>query len=948
MQVQGRKSILFFAVVLGCLAAAGPLIAQEYSFRYYGVEEGLTNLAVKVLFQDRAGFLWAGTENGVFRYDGQRFQRYGSDEGLPHEVVLSLGEAPDGSVMAGYRGGLYRQNGHRFEAVPLAGAGIDSYSAIQFDGKNRTFIGTDRGLIVATSSPEGSGLTLRTIPTPAGADAPETHGVFLEAGAVWYGCGSGLCRMIGEKVAVYGEAAGLPKGNWMSIRRDGRGDLWVHDLKKFAVMRYETTSFDPANPGFPQTAGGGQLEVDAGGRLLVPTIEGLTISENGRFRTVGKSENLHSVVYAVLQDREGSIWLGLAGHGLARWRGYREWEGFTGGSGLSSELIYAILPLENGTVLAGTEDGLFAGRKIGDRWTWKRHPAVGRMPVHALQLEQGGSIWIGTERNGAARIDSRSSRIQWFRQEQGLTGISPFALALDRSHRIWAATEKGLFVAQLSDKVFHRVEDVPAVNCWAVTEGPDGRILVGTSAGLFWLEGEKWRRISTADGLRHDIVLSVAEGKPGEVWVGYWFSGNVTRIRIDGGHLSMTDYGSAQGLRGEMSYFLAFDARGRLWVGTDQGVKVWDGAVWKQYNHEDGLIWDDCDLQGFAADADGAVWIGTSGGLAHFTPASSTREAQPPAVVFTKLTVGKTNIEKSSPISVGYTSNSLMAGYSALTFVREGSRLYRYRLQPLFSDWRETSLSELQFPGLPPNDYHLEVQARDGSGAWSKKAAEFAFEIRLPWWRRWWFFLLLVLTIAGVLLGILDRKNKRHLRMQRELEAQRELYIHATCDDLTGLWNRRMILELMDRELGRTRREHQPFAVAIVDLDLFKKVNDTHGHTAGDTVLHETAVALQSQLRSYDFIGRYGGEEFLVLLPGCTTEEAFAIAGRLRTTIAAVPVHLAGVEVFVTVSIGLASSADSGLDSAALIEAADEALYRAKAGGRDRVEVFGEPVAIPG
>jgi ligand-binding sensor domain-containing protein len=112
--------------MLACLTLAAPVKAQQYSFRYYGAEDGLTNAAVKVLFQDRTGFVWAGTENGVFRYDGQRFQRYGPVEGLPHDVVLSLGETPDGHVLAGYRTGLYQQEGDRFQTVSLQGAGIDS------------------------------------------------------------------------------------------------------------------------------------------------------------------------------------------------------------------------------------------------------------------------------------------------------------------------------------------------------------------------------------------------------------------------------------------------------------------------------------------------------------------------------------------------------------------------------------------------------------------------------------------------------------------------------------------------------------------------------------------------------------------------------------------------------------------------------------------------------
>src|ERR1700730_302551 len=114
---------LCFTTMLSCLTLAAPAQAQQYSFRYYGAEDGLTNAAVKALFQDRTGFVWAGTENGVFRYDGQRFQRFGPVEGLPHDVVLSLGEAPDGTLLAGYRAGLYQQQGGRLVQGALPGAG---------------------------------------------------------------------------------------------------------------------------------------------------------------------------------------------------------------------------------------------------------------------------------------------------------------------------------------------------------------------------------------------------------------------------------------------------------------------------------------------------------------------------------------------------------------------------------------------------------------------------------------------------------------------------------------------------------------------------------------------------------------------------------------------------------------------------------------------------------
>jgi hypothetical protein len=121
------KAGLRGAALLVWLAGAAAIQGQQYLFRYYGTEDGLTNLAVKVLFQDRTGFLWAATENGLFRYDGHRFRHYGPTEGLAREVILSLGEAPDGSLLVGSRAGLYQEKGDRFEKLAPPGSGSSGW-----------------------------------------------------------------------------------------------------------------------------------------------------------------------------------------------------------------------------------------------------------------------------------------------------------------------------------------------------------------------------------------------------------------------------------------------------------------------------------------------------------------------------------------------------------------------------------------------------------------------------------------------------------------------------------------------------------------------------------------------------------------------------------------------------------------------------------------------------
>lgn len=176
---------------------------------------------------------------------------------------------------------------------------------------------------------------------------------------------------------------------------------------------------------------------------------------------------------------------------------------------------------------------------------------------------------------------------------------------------------------------------------------------------------------------------------------------------------------------------------------------------------------------------------------------------------------------------------------------------------------------------------------------------------------------------------------------------QREAGIHAISrtDALTGIHNRRSILELLDKEIARTRRHGPPLSVVILDLDHFKSINDTWGHPTGDHVLQVAAALLQQTIRQCDAVGRYGGEEFLILLPDTTLEGARVLADRCRQRLAEELVTAENSENFrVTGSFGLACNEQClELSAAVMIKAADEALYRAKHGGRNRVEAVAPP-----
>lgn len=191
------------------------------------------------------------------------------------------------------------------------------------------------------------------------------------------------------------------------------------------------------------------------------------------------------------------------------------------------------------------------------------------------------------------------------------------------------------------------------------------------------------------------------------------------------------------------------------------------------------------------------------------------------------------------------------------------------------------------------------------------------------------------------------RAGRRIAELQHQLlEAQEALRERASHDALTGLYNRAAVLELLHQELARATREVQPFSILLVDLDHFKEVNDFHGHFVGDEVLREAARRMKVTMRCYDSLGRYGGEEFLVVLPGCDEVGAWMMGERVRRSVSDDAFAVGKAMLPITCSIGCVTQVVGGnYDCDSLIRMADDALYGAKHAGRNRIEVA-QPEAV--
>jgi diguanylate cyclase (GGDEF)-like protein len=255
---------------------------------------------------------------------------------------------------------------------------------------------------------------------------------------------------------------------------------------------------------------------------------------------------------------------------------------------------------------------------------------------------------------------------------------------------------------------------------------------------------------------------------------------------------------------------------------------------------------------------------------------------------------------------------------------------------------------------LAPGTYRFEVAAVNGAGSTVSPVASFSFKIVPLWWQnnyvKWGNGLLVVVLFVwswrrrvGQLMrqkrqlesAVKDRTQDLE-REKTELVRTREQMRHfAEHDGLTGLWNHRIIVERLRGEVERSMRDGTPLSIILVDLDYFKHVNDAMGHVAGDMTLRETGAVLQRSVRSYDWVGRYGGEEFLLILPGSDFEAARIRADNLRTTVQALRLGEEEKTFSVTASFGVAAGFPTDYEE--MIQIADAALYRAKNNGRNCV-----------
>ena len=769
-----------------CPVTPAPRVAVpppgHFAFATYGAEDGLENLADQNLAQDAEGFLWTGSQDGLYRYNGARFQRFGLEQGLPSTWVSALHAGADGRFWAGTREGVARLRGGAFARVDASdGLPPAVVHGLATSPSGRLWVASKLGLF--REIPAGRDATTVRFELAPGWPGGEASAVWIDADDAAYASREGTLHRLAPSGAweEVGPPSALGDAPILGIARDARRRLWIHSRTRLAVLAEGGKAWDDRSCLLPSASSEGALSLDARGRLLVPTAGGVLRIDDDDADVVDQAHGLQTdESFAALEDREGSLWIASAG--VQRLRGRGVWTSFTPREGLPNDVVYSIGRDRDGGLWCGTDDGLARATSRG----WSLVPGTRGHSFRALRGAPDGAMWGGGSPGELLRVDAATDAVTVIGARAGLPGAQIMGFDRDASGTLWVATRgRGLYRGDPARAPL-RFEPylLPGGSLeeeidWVTTDA-EGRVWIAGERGLALIASGVATRFTTRDGLRANHVTGVLPRARGEVCVEYFDPIGLSCFHVYGAGLEkLRHVDAAMGLPSGKVYSLGEDRDGRLWAGTAIGIARLGASleVTDLFRRSDGTPGDDFDAMAFLGDTGGDVWVGTSTGLGRFDGAHDPGPPPPPRSILESVRLGDRALPEPFPddVRLPYDRASLDVRFAALGFVNEGRIVHEVRLLGEGDRWRPSDAPEQRYAALRPGAYRFEVRARFGEGP-PGEAAHVAFVVDPAWWQTWWARVLAATALAfAVVLGSwwrLRRLSARNVALEALVAAR--------------------------------------------------------------------------------------------------------------------------------------------------------------------------------
>lgn len=827
---------LYIFLLLSPLFVHLSLFGQAYSFKHYQVENGLSNNAVICSLQDKRGFLWFGTKDGLNRFDGYTFKifRHNPDDALSigSNFIQTLHEDEAGALWIGTERGLYKYNevAESFQAITAtADFQITELTADKKD--NLWFV---------------DGLTLYRYNKQSGALTAYNPQAYFEAtgicktpdGTLWVSTSNGyLQRYDADKNAFtafdqFAQAKpGVPR--WIErLQAAANGNILVgtgsaglkifdpHNLTAHDIVLQNSTQPDLFVRNFLQT---GPDE------FWIGTEAGIFVynSANGKVTNLRKKYNdpfslSDNAVYTFCQDKEGGVWAGTYFGGINYYpKQYTPFKRFfpkVGENSLSGNVVREIRKDEEGNLWIGTEDaGLNKLSADGTFTNFLPSTAKGSLSysnIHGLLLT-GNELWIGTFEHGLDVLNTTTGKVvRHYGAGPGKTLRSNFVYTIyqTKGGEIFIGTTIGFYQYNRQKDDFDAVPGMPLYN-WYTSILQDAAGVLWTTtygSGINYLDTKTGKsgnlRYNPADkySLSSNRVNTVFEDSKKALW----FATEDGLCKWNPDTRNFKRYGTADGFPSNFIMSILEDDKEQLWISTTKGLVCFQPTTetLQVFTIANGLLNDQFNFSSAYKDETGRMYFGSAKGLISFQPAEFTQTTFTPPVYITGFQVNNKDIvigNDSSPLKKAITFTDKLTlshdqatfsiDFAALSYTAPDMLEYAYKMSGLSAEWVYLKKNrKVYFTELAPGTYTFRVKATNSSGIWSGKETKLTIVVLPPWWKSWWAYGLYAVLFSAIVANIIrnyhnrvQEKAARNIELL-EIAKEKELY-HAKMEFFTNV-----------------------------------------------------------------------------------------------------------------------------------------------------------------
>lgn len=746
---------------------------HQYVHRKWTSDNGLPGHTVTSILQTRDGVLWIATVSGLFRFDGITFTEIETNPLSPksHEWITALCEASDGTLWIGtaFKGLRFLKNGkirtyglkEGFEDTQVwsIAEGRDStmyvatsiglyrvrryqalkifdkpnyISSVVLDGNERVYLGTHQGVYVLRGSQ-----IIEHFSTENGLPNNAITALLIdEEGALWIGTANGLVRYHEKKIKVFTTEDGL-SGNFITdVLKDRDRNVWVG------------------------------------------TQRGLSRYSNGKWESFRQNDGLtNDNIHALVEDREGTLWIGTSDGINQLYDGTAVT--FTMNEGLANNHVSSIVDVADGSLFFFSPEGTSITRLSHGKRT------VYPTSVGPVYVAKDGSIWMG---QSGFLLNIRKDRMIQYTTEHGIPNRWISAIVEDTVSLILYVDHVGLFRfirGSLVPYILNNGTKYPAdeyVVCFFFQR--NGTLWIGAANGLVQIRNNELRWFYQKDGLAGNWVSSLTEDTLGSLWIASP-QGGITRYRNG----QFKPFRTRDGLIIDEVYSIVCDDYNNLWMGTPRGIqclRVADVEMYEKgekprleprlFTISDGLKSNECfgAWQPAAWKArTGDLWFATRKGAVKITPTTIKRNTYIPPVRIETIIGDRQHYPVVDGIRLPAGTNAVEIYYAAFSYLMPEKVTFQYKLQGYSNEWIDVGNRRVAyFTNLPPGRYQFYVRARNNDGIWSENVATVIFEIEPHYYQTWWFITLIVLSILGMIAGMVYYRIWQHKKYERELEAR--------------------------------------------------------------------------------------------------------------------------------------------------------------------------------